>query len=212
MKTSRKKIIGLTGFMIIMTLIVGGCSKADIGLDNKITTEEVIELTKDNENSEMKNEMKTDTVINPDDYVKPSEDKIKEMLSDLEYDVTQNEGTERAFTNEYNDNKEAGIYVDIVTGEPLFSSKDKYDSKTGWPSFTAPIVSEVVVLLEDSKLFTTRTEVRSRVGDSHLGHVFDDGPKDKGGLRYCINGASLRFVSLDNMEAEGYGDLLDLVN
>lgn len=144
-------------------------------------------------------------------YTKPSDEVIKEMLTKLQYDVTQKGKTESPFNNEYWDNEEAGIYVDIVTGEPLFSSKDKYKSGTGWPSFTKPIFESAIKKVEDRKLFTVRTEVKSVIGDSHLGHVFDDGPADKGGLRYCLNSASLRFIPLDDMDNMGYGQLKDLV-
>ena len=126
-------------------------------------------------------------------------------LSPEQYRVTQRGGTERPFENEYWDNKEPGIYVDVVSGEPLFASPDKYDSKSGWPSFTKPIESENVVEKHDATHGMVRTEVRSMHGDSHLGHVFDDGPRDAGGLRYCINSASLRFIPLDKLESEGYG-------
>lgn len=149
----------------------------------------------------------SEVFIDPDDYEKPSDEEIKKSLTDIQYKVTQEDGTERSFNNEYWDNKEAGIYVDVVTGEPLFSSKDKYKSGTGWPSFTQPIAEEVVTYKKDYKLGAPRIEIRSRVGDSHLGHVFDDGPKDKGGLRYCMNSASLKFIPLDEMEKEGYGYL-----
>lgn len=152
-----------------------------------------------------------ETMIDPAKYPKPAEDVIKEMLTELQYEVTQNDGTERAFTSEYDGFYEPGIYVDIVTGEPLFSSTDKYDSKTGWPSFTKPIAAEVVTYKEDNTLFSKRTEVRSRTGDSHLGHVFNDGPKEKGGLRYCMNGAALQFIPLNEMEAQDYGYLTSLV-
>ena len=127
-------------------------------------------------------------------------------LSPEQYRVTQRGGTERPFENEYWDNKEPGIYVDVVSGEPLFASPDKYDSKSGWPSFTKPIESENVVEKHDATHGMVRTEVRSMHGDSHLGHVFDDGPRDAGGLRYCINSASLRFIPLDELESEGYGN------
>ncbi len=145
------------------------------------------------------------------EYTKPSDAEIKEMLTKLQYKVTQNAGTERSFDNEYWDNTEPGLYVDIVTGEPLFSSKDKYKSGTGWPSFTQPISESVIIELEDNTLFTKRIEVKSRLGDSHLGHLFNDGPKDKGGLRYCLNSASLKFIPLEEMDEMGYGHLKSLV-
>ena len=126
-------------------------------------------------------------------------------LSPEQYRVTQRGETERPFQNEYWDNKEPGIYVDVVSGEPLFASPDKYDSKSGWPSFTKPIESENVVEKHDATHGMVRTEVRSTHGDSHLGHVFDDGPSDQGGLRYCINSASLRFIPLAELEKQGYG-------
>ena len=132
------------------------------------------------------------------------------QLTDIQEYVTQHDGTEPAFKNEYWDNKEPGIYVDVVSGEPLFSSKDKFDSGTGWPSFTKPIDQTEIVEKEDNKLFMTRTEVRSKSADSHLGHVFNDGPKDEGGMRYCINSAALRFIHKDDLEKEGYGEYLKL--
>lgn len=151
-------------------------------------------------------------LIDPLDYPKPDEEEIRAMLTDEQYRVTQEDGTEPAFDNEYDAHYEPGIYVDVVTGEPLFSSRDKYDSKTGWPSFTKPIDPAVVTEHEDLSLFGMRTEIRSRAGDSHLGHVFEDGPEEAGGLRYCMNSAALRFVPLDEMEAQGYGELTDTVN
>ncbi|MCF8486102.1 MAG: peptide-methionine (R)-S-oxide reductase MsrB [Rhodobacteraceae bacterium] len=132
-------------------------------------------------------------------------------LTPEQFRVTQQNGTERAFTGEYNDNKKPGIYVDIVSGEPLFASSDKFESGCGWPSFTKPIELANVTNLRDTSHGMTRIEVRSAHGDSHLGHVFPDGPKDRGGLRYCINSASLRFVHRDDMEAEGYGAYLTQV-
>jgi peptide-methionine (R)-S-oxide reductase len=132
-------------------------------------------------------------------------------LTPIQYKVTQESATERPFTGEYNDNKEPGIYVDIVSGEPLFASADKFESGCGWPSFTKPIVETNVNELRDVTHGMIRTEVRSAHGDSHLGHVFPDGPRDKGGLRYCINSASLRFIPRDEMEAEGYGEYLNQV-
>ncbi|RAZ66490.1 peptide-methionine (R)-S-oxide reductase MsrB [Planococcus maitriensis] len=148
-------------------------------------------------------------LVDPADYPKPDEGEIREMLTDEQYRVTQEDGTEAAFDNEYDGFYEPGIYVDIVTGEPLFSSKDKYDSGTGWPSFTKPIDPAVVTEHDDLSLFGMQTEIRSRTGDSHLGHVFEDGPEDAGGLRYCMNSAALRFVPLEEMEAQGYGYLTD---
>jgi peptide-methionine (R)-S-oxide reductase len=126
-------------------------------------------------------------------------------LSSEQYRVTQHDGTERPFDNAYWDNKEPGIYVDVVSGEPLFASINKFDSSSGWPSFTKPLEPENVVENTDSSHGMTRTEVRSRHGDSHLGHVFPDGPREAGGLRYCINSASLRFIPFDELEREGYG-------
>jgi peptide-methionine (R)-S-oxide reductase len=129
-------------------------------------------------------------------------------LTPEQYRVTQTDGTERAFTGEFWSHKEPGLYVDVVSGEPLFSSDDKFDSGCGWPSFTRPLVDDHVTELRDSSFGMTRTEVRSKHADSHLGHVFPDGPAEAGGLRYCINSASLRFIPLDRLEAEGYGDFV----
>lgn len=145
-------------------------------------------------------------------YRKKSAEELRKELTDLQYRVTQESDTERPFTGTYWDTFEPGIYVDITTGEPLFVSTDKFESGCGWPSFSRPIKRDVVTENIDTTHGIMRTEVRSTIGDAHLGHVFTDGPSDTGGLRYCINSAALRFVPKDEMEAEGYSDLLGLVD
>lgn len=139
-----------------------------------------------------------------EDWKRPSDAELKKVLTKIQFEVTRKDDTERPFKNEYWDNKAEGIYVDIISGEPLFSSKDKYKSGTGWPSFTKPLVASNITEKDDYSFFGKRIEVRSKHADSHLGHVFDDGPKDKGGLRYCMNSASMRFIPKDQLKALGY--------
>lgn len=152
-----------------------------------------------------------DSITKSRQYLRPDDEVIKERLSDIQYRVTQLNVTEKPFSNPYWDHYEKGIYVDIVTGEPLFISSDKFESGCGWPSFSKPINSEAINNVEDKSHYMIRTEVRSKFGDSHLGHVFDDGPIKLGGKRYCINSASLRFVPYEQMEEEGYGYLMNYV-
>lgn len=145
-------------------------------------------------------------------YRKKAVYELKKSLTETQFDVTQNSATEPPFQNEYFDEFKDGIYVDITTGEPLFLSNDKFESGCGWPSFSKPIDSELVSNVVDKSYGMMRTEVRSKKGDSHLGHVFEDGPRDRGGLRYCINSASLKFIPREKMEEEGYGDYLKMLD
>jgi methionine-R-sulfoxide reductase len=199
-----------------LTLLTTGCSQSDKDKTNQMTSDQ----NQDGDNTEMMQENNTTMNSGKDmenmdnnavnNYQKPSDEELKKMLTEEQYKVTQCEGTELAFKNEYWDNHKAGIYVDVVTGEPLFSSKDKFDSGTGWPSFTQPIDSKYIVKKEDRTYGWNRVEVRSKNGDSHLGHVFDDGPGPTG-LRYCINSAALKFIPKDKMAEEGYVEFLVLV-
>ena len=154
--------------------------------------------------------MSEEIKINPEEFERKSKDELKKELSDLEYAVTMESATESPYTGQYWDSFEEGIYVDITTGEPLFSSKDKFRSQCGWPSFSKPIEKEVTRYYKDNSHFVERIEVRSRVGNAHLGHVFPDGPTESGGLRYCINSASIRFIKKEDLEKEGYAELLSL--
>jgi peptide methionine sulfoxide reductase msrA/msrB len=184
--------------------------------DGSTTTKAIFSLEKEinsidnNQDKNMQEEDKSNIKKWKSFTIKDKEENLKN-LTVVQYDVTQKEGTEKPFQNEYNANKEAGIYVDIVSGEPLFLSKDKYDSGTGWPSFVKPINYNYIVTHLDKGIFADRVEVRSKIADSHLGHVFEDGPKDMGGMRYCMNSASLRFVKLEEMEKEDYGEYMELL-
>ncbi len=174
--------------------------------DDETSKEDAPKTESSNENNTL---FKTD-IVDQSLYSKPSDEEIRSKLTKEQYNITQNADTERAFSHPYDKLYDEGIYVDIVTGEPLFSSQDKFDSGTGWPSFTKPIDTKVVTIEEDNFFGMKREEVRSSVADSHLGHVFNDGPKEQGGLRYCMNGGSLRFVAFEDMEKEGYGYLTSI--
>jgi peptide methionine sulfoxide reductase msrA/msrB len=178
--------------------------RVDAGVNGVPVCDEQMNATQDKKTQDKKT-----SDVKPrawENFTKPTDAELKVKLTPEQYRVTQKEGTEPAGTSALDANYDAGIYVDIVSGEPLYSSKDKYDSGTGWPSFVKPISDTVLTLKTDNYLIYSRTEVRSKIADSHLGHVFDDGPAERGGKRYCMNGAALRFVPLADMEKEGYGE------
>ena len=188
--------IAISGIIVSLVLVTGVANEPDARSETAMAQSDHKSASSSRQNP-------------PGHYQKPGDEELHKKLTSLQYEVTQNEGTERPFDNAYWDNKREGLYVDIVSGEPLFSSTDKFKSGTGWPSFTQAVSDNAIIEHEDRKFFMKRVELRSRVADSHLGHVFDDGPAPSG-MRYCINSASLRFVPREDLEAEGYGKFLSL--
>jgi methionine-R-sulfoxide reductase len=202
--------------MIFQKIIISGAvvALAIIGVKSAIKTSPPLVKSKTEPAKEIvAKEAKpiTPKIYSKGSFKKPSLDELRKILTPLQYQVTQEEGTETPYSNEYDKNTAMGLYVDVVSGEPLFSSKDKYDSGTGWPSFVKPISADAVVEKVTGGMFDTRTEIRSRVADSHLGHVFDDGPQDRGGKRYCMNSAAMKFIPLANMDALGYGEYIQFI-